>query len=124
MLFLWVFGGAVEGRIGHLRFLVFYLFAGCVAALAQGLFQIAVFEPTPLVGASGAISGVLGAYLVSTPIARVRTLVPLGLFITVMTLPAILVIGEWFVVQVISALDVLRLVGKDTANVAYFAHLA
>ena len=76
MLFLWVFGGAVEGRIGHLRFLVFYLFAGCVAALAQGLFQIAVFEPTPLVGASGAISGVLGAYLVSTPIARVRTLVP------------------------------------------------
>ena len=123
MLFLWVFGGAVEDRIGHVMFLVFYLLAGCVAALTEGLILVTVLSPDRMVGASGAISGVLGAYFVLAPTARVRTLVTIGVFTTVLTLPAILILGEWIVLQVVSALGALRIVGEDTANVAYFAHL-
>ena len=123
MLFLWVFGAAVEQRIGRVRFLLFYLFAGCVAALTQGFFQVWTSERGGLVGASGAISGVLGAYLVLAPMARVRALVPVGLFITPMTLPAILILGEWFALQIVSVLGVLRIVGDETAHVAYFAHV-
>jgi len=124
MLFLWAFGGAVEDRLGRPLFLVFYLLAGIVAALTQGLFEIVVFHPTHrihLVGASGAISGVLGAYLVLAPTTRVRALVPIGLFTTVVKLPAILLLGEWFVLQVVAAVNVLRLI--EFADVAYFAHL-
>jgi membrane associated rhomboid family serine protease len=123
MLFLWVFGAAVEQRIGRVRFLIFYLVAGCVAALAQGIYQILSFQfGGGLVGASGAISGVLGAYLVLTPMARVRAIVPIGLFMTPITLPAILLLGEWFALQIVAIVQVLRVVG-DTAEVAYFAHV-
>jgi membrane associated rhomboid family serine protease len=123
MLFLWVFGAAVEQKIGRVRFLIFYLFTGCAAAITQGVYQVAVVEPGNLVGASGAISGVLGAYIVLAPTARVRALIPLGLFITPMTLPAILLLGEWFALQIVAVLGVLRVVGNDSAHVAYFAHV-
>lgn len=123
MVFLWVFGAAVEQKLGRVRFLVFYLLAGCVAAIAQGLYQVAAFQHGNLVGASGAISGVLGAYLVLTPLARVRALIPVGLFMTPMTLPAILLLGEWFALQIVAVLGVLRIVGDETASVAYFAHV-
>lgn len=123
LVFLWVFGAALEGKIGRIAFLVFYLAAGCVAALAQGAFQLAILDRSSLVGASGAISGVLGAYIVLAPLARVRALVPLGLFVTPMTLPAVFILGEWFVLQVVAVLGVLRVVGEAEAHVAYFAHV-
>jgi membrane associated rhomboid family serine protease len=123
MLFLWVFGAAVEQRIGRVPYLAFYLLAGCVAALAQGLYFMGIGAGTvQLVGASGAISGVLGAYVVLSPTARVRTLVPLGLFMTPVTLPAVIVLGEWLVLQIISAFSLFSLLDQG-ANVAYFAHL-
>ncbi len=124
MLFLWVFGSAVEQRMGRIRFLLFYLVAGSVAAVTQGFYQLFASElGGSLVGASGAISGVLGAYIVLRPMARVRALVPVGLFMTPMTLPAILVLGEWFVLQIVAVVQIFRVVGDDTAQVAYFAHV-
>ena len=119
MLYLWVFGDNVEDRLGSARYLLFYIVCGLVAALGQSLIAAA-----PLVGASGAIAGVLGAYLVLFPGARVRTLVFLGIFITIIQLPAIVVIGLWIVLQVLSGLSELRVVGHPaTEQVAYFAHI-
>jgi len=120
LLYLWIFGDGVEDRLGSARFLALYLAAGIVAALGQ----MAV-APAPMVGASGAIAGVLGAYLVVSPTARVRTLVFLGIFITVITLPAIVVIGEWILIQVLAGLEGMRLAPhRATENVAYVAHVA
>ena len=123
MLFLWVFGAAVEASIGRIRFLLFYLVAGCLAAVTFGLYQLAIGEPSSLVGASGAISGVLGAYIVLAPRARVRALVPIGLFMTPIALPAFLILGEWFVLQLISAFDLFPLLGESSGRVAYLAHI-
>ena len=120
LLYLWIFGDNVEDRLGSARFLLLYLAAGILAALGQ-----AVVAPAPMVGASGAIAGVLGAYLVISPTARVRTLVFLGIFITVVTLPAIVVIGEWILIQVLSGLEAMRLATHSaTSSVAYVAHVA
>lgn len=119
MLYLWVFGDNVEDRLGSGRFLVFYLLSGIAAAVGQGL-----VAPSPMVGASGAIAGVLGAYLVLFPTARVRTLIFLGIFITVIQLPALLVIGFFIVIQVIEGIAGLRLEAHPaTEHIAYFAHL-
>jgi rhomboid family protein len=119
LLYLWIFGDNVEDHMGSGPFLVFYLVAGVVAAIGQ-----AVVAPAPMVGASGAIAGVLGAYFVLSPGARVRTLVFLGIFVTVVTLPAIIVIGEWVVLQVVSGLDSMRIATqRATENVAYVAHV-
>ena len=119
MLYLWIFGDLVEDRMGPLPFLVFYLAAGSVAAIGQAL-----IAPAAMVGASGAIAGVLGAYVVLSPGARVRTLVFLGIFITVLTLPAIVVIGEWLIIQVISGFDSMRITShRATESVAYIAHV-
>ena len=123
MVFLWVFGGAVESKVGHVGFLIFYVLAGCAAALTQGLYQLVAAEPAGLVGASGAISGVLGAYIVLAPTARVRALVPLGLFMTPIALPAILLLGEWFVLQLIAAFNLFPLLGERSARIAYLAHI-
>ncbi len=119
MVYLWVFGDNVEDPLGRLPYLVFYLLCGIVAAIGQGLVQ-----PEPMVGASGAIAGVLGAYVVMFPTARVSTLVFLGIFITILQLPALIVIGFFIVLQVIDALAELRLTAHQaTENIAYFAHL-
>jgi membrane associated rhomboid family serine protease len=100
MIYLWIFGDNVEDRLGHLRYLVFYLLSGVAAALAQAyLFPDSTI---PTVGASGAISGVLGAFLVLFPTARVFTLVPLLLFFPVVELPAVLYLGFWFLMQLMS----------------------
>lgn len=118
-LYLWIFGDNVEDRLGSAKMLILYLGSGAVAAIGQGL-----IAPGPMVGASGAIAAVLGAYLVLSPAARVRTLVFLGIFITVITLPAIVVIGLWLVLQVLSGAALMRLeVHQATANVAYAAHV-
>lgn len=120
MLFLWIFGNNIEDSMGRLRFIVFYLMCGLIASFAQ----IAV-EPTsaiPNVGASGAIAGVLGGYLLLFPRAKVTTLVILGIFITVIELPAIIVLLFWFVFQL--AAGAAGLAGSGAGDgVAYFAHI-
>jgi len=119
MLYLWIFGDNVEDRFGSAQYLVFYLLCGIVAAIGQGL-----VSPSPMVGASGAIAGVLAAYLIMYPTARVSTLVFLGLFITIVELPALIVIGMFVVLQVIEGVAELRLTGHAaTQQIAYFAHI-
>jgi len=117
MLFLWIFGDNIEDSMGHGRYLAFYLLCGVAAALAQ-----AVIDPgstIPMVGASGAISGVLGAYLLLHPQATVRTVIFLGVFVTMMHLPALIVLGLWFLLQLASAAF------SDTGEggVAFWAHV-
>jgi membrane associated rhomboid family serine protease len=117
MLFLWIFGDNIEDSMGHVRYLVFYLLCGVAAALAQ-----AFINPTstiPMVGASGAISGVLGAYLLLHPHATVRTIIFLGLFATMMHLPAMIVLGLWFLLQLVSA----AFSQTGEAGIAFWAHV-
>ena len=119
LLYLWIFGDNVEDRFGSVQYLVFYLLCGIVAAIGQGL-----IAPGPMVGASGAIAGVLGAYLVLSPAARVSTLVFLGFFITIVDLPALIVIGMFIVLQILEGIAELRVAGHAAAQqVAYFAHI-
>ena len=119
MLYLWIFGDNVEDNMGSLPFLGFYLLCGAIAAIGQGL-----VAPSPMVGASGAIAGVLSAYLVLYPTARVSTLIFLGLFISVIDLPAIIVIGFFIVLQILEGVAELRMTTHAAAQqVAYFAHL-
>lgn len=118
MWFLWLFGNNIEDSMGRLRFIVFYLLCGLTAAAAQVLTSPA--STIPMVGASGAISGVMGAYLLLYPNVRVYTLVPLGFFITSMALPAWVMLGYWFVIQFISGLVSF---GGDMGGVAFWAHV-
>jgi membrane associated rhomboid family serine protease len=119
MWFLWLFGNNVEDSMGRLRFIVFYLLCGLAAAAGQIVTQPS--SPIPLVGASGAISGVMGAYLVLYPNVRVYTLVPLGFFITSMALPAWVMLGYWFLIQFLSGLTTI---GGEMGGVAVWAHVA
>lgn len=118
MWFLWLFGNNVEDSMGRLRFLAFYLLCGLAAAAAQIVTNPS--SPVPMVGASGAISGVMGAYLVLYPRVRVYTLVPLGFFITSMALPAWVMLGYWFLIQFVSG---LVSVGGEGGGVAFWAHV-
>ena len=119
MLYLWIFGDNVEDALGSGPFLAFYLVCGVIAAIAQGL-----LAPGPMVGASGAIAGVLGAYLVMYPTARISTLVFLAIFISIVELPALIVIGFFIVLQVVESVAELRMpVHAATQQVAYFAHV-
>jgi membrane associated rhomboid family serine protease len=117
MLYLWIFGDNIEDSMGHLRFLVFYLLCGVAAALSQGLLNPE--SEIPMVGASGAISGVLGAYILLHPGATVRVLIFLGLFITVTHIPALIVLGIWFALQLFSGLAMPSAKG----GVAFWAHI-
>jgi membrane associated rhomboid family serine protease len=119
MWYLWIFGDNVEDRLGHAGFLVFYLAAGLVAGATHFAFETRSQLPT--VGASGAIAGVLGAYAVCFPRARVITLVPLFPFWQVMALPAVLVLGLWFVLQFFSG--ALSLGAARMGGVAWGAHI-
>ena len=121
MWYLWIFGDNVEDRMGHVRFLVFYLAAGLVAGLLHVFFNPASRVPT--VGASGAIAGVLGAYLVAFPRARIITLVPLFPFFQVMALPAVLMLGLWFVYQFFSGALSLAWSAAGGGGVAWWAHV-
>jgi len=121
-LFLWIFGDNVEDRMGRLRFLVFYLLCGLVAAAAQTF--VAPASAIPMVGASGAISGVLGAYLVLFPRVRVRVLIFLFIFADVITVPAWTMLIYWIALQVLGALPQLGSVRPDvSAGVAFWAHV-
>ncbi|MCL6565194.1 MAG: rhomboid family intramembrane serine protease [Acidobacteriia bacterium] len=119
MWFLWVFGDNVEDRLGHLRFLVFYLLCGAGAGVTHALVELQSTVPT--VGASGAVSGVLGAYFVLFPRSRVITLVPLVFVFLTVRLPAMVVLGYWFLIQFFSGLGTLG--GDQTAGVAWWAHI-
>jgi membrane associated rhomboid family serine protease len=118
MLFLWVFGNNVEDRLGRIRYLLFYLVCGYAAAYAFAL--VSPDSTTPLIGASGAIAGVLGAYLVLYPRARVWSLVPFLLFIP-LRLPAWLVLGLWFLLQWAYSAGFAV---SQAGDVAYLAHVA
>jgi membrane associated rhomboid family serine protease len=118
MLFLWIFGNNVEDALGRLRFLFFYLVCGIAAALAQVAFAHSPeAQQVPMVGASGAIAGVLAAYMVLFPRARVHTLVIFFLFIRIVPIPAAVFIGLWFVLQLASVF------AGATTGVAFFAHI-
>jgi membrane associated rhomboid family serine protease len=118
MLYLWVFGNNVEDRMGWPAFLLFYVAAGVVAAYAQALTDPS--SQIPLVGASGAIAGTLGAYVVMFPHARVLTLVPIYFFLQAAELPAWIVLGFWFVLQAFAGVGGLA---GEAGGVAWFAHI-
>jgi membrane associated rhomboid family serine protease len=119
MLYLWIFGDNVEERLGHSGYILFYLFCGCFATMAHAFTDTESIVPT--IGASGAISGVLGAYLVMFPRARVLTLIPIGYFIRIAELPALAVLGLWFVLQLFSG--TLSLGSQQSGGVAWWAHI-
>jgi membrane associated rhomboid family serine protease len=118
MWFLWIFGNNVEDSMGRLRFIVFYLLCGLAAAFAQVL--AGPSSPIPMVGASGAISGVMGGYLLLYPRVRVFTILPLGFFFTTIAVPAWVMLGYWFLLQFISGFVSL---GSDEGGVAFWAHV-
>ena len=118
MWFLWIFGNNVEDSMGHFRFVVFYLLCGFAAAAAQGLAD--TNSPIPMVGASGAIGGVFGAYILLYPRVHVHMLVFLGFFITTVAVPAFLMLGYWLVIQLISGFSSL---GAEGGGVAFWAHV-
>ncbi len=117
MLYLWIFGDNVEDRFGHVKYLVFYLLAGIAATFAQYL--VLPQSNVPNVGASGAIAGVLGAYILMFPQARVNVL--LGRSIVAM--PAVLVLGFWIVLQLVSGVGTIATTSSDVGGVAYMAHV-
>src|SRR3954463_7347273 len=125
MWYLWIFGDNVEDRVGHGRFIVFYLLCGIAAALGQ-----VAMDPTstlPTIGASGAIAGVMGAYFVLYPQSRVLTLIPLIFFWEIIELPAIMLLGFWFLMQLFSAGAIAVTAstgGAGSGGVAFMAHVA
>jgi membrane associated rhomboid family serine protease len=121
MLFLWVFGNNVEDRMGRVRFALFYLLGGLIAAYAQALVDSSATLPT--IGASGAVAAVLGGYILLHPRARIVTLVFIIFFVTLIEIPAMILLGIWAVLQFLPALG--QVGGTDIAgdNVAYLAHV-
>jgi membrane associated rhomboid family serine protease len=121
MLFLWVFGDNVEDRLGHLGYLLFYAAAGIAASLTQGLIDTGAVVPT--VGASGAVAGVLGAYLVYFPKATITTLIPITIVFVPFSIPAAIMIGIWFLQNLLSGFATLGDVGGPDSGIAFFAHI-
>jgi len=117
MLYLWIFGNNIEDAMGHTRFIVFYLLCGVIAVFTHALPN--ADSAIPMIGASGAISGVLGAYLLLYPHARVLVLIWLGFFITTVRLPAVIVLGFWFGFQLLSS----AIADSQTGGVAWGAHI-
>jgi membrane associated rhomboid family serine protease len=115
MLYMWIFGNNIEDVLGKFRFIIFYLFCGTLAALCH--ISTDLHSEIPMVGASGAISGILGAYLILFPYAKVKTLIFLGFFITIIRIPAIVLLVIWMVIQVSSGI-----IASD-GGVAWFAHI-
>ena len=123
MLFLWVFGNNIEDAMGRPRFIAFYLLGGVVAVYAQALLDPGSTQPT--IGASGAVAGVLGGYALLHPRARVLTLIFIIFFVTVVEIPAMIMLGIWFVLQFLPAVGQLATpeVAGEGGGVAYFAHV-
>jgi membrane associated rhomboid family serine protease len=119
MVYLWAFGPAMEGAMGKVRYLVFYFLGGLVAALAQ--IAADPSSSVPNLGASGAIAAVMGSFLISFPHDRIRTILFLGFFVTSYSVPAILLVGFWFLIQLFS--EVGSLVHRRLGGIAYMAHI-
>ena len=117
MWFLWIFGNNVEDSMGHVRFVVFYLLCGVAAAMAQVLTNVESI--IPMVGASGAIGGVMGAYILLYPRVKVHLLLILGFYVTTIAVPAVFMLGYWFLVQIISGVSTF---GATGGGVAFWAH--
>lgn len=120
MLFLYIFGDNVEDKFGHLKYLIFYIVAGTAAAATQTFISPA--SEVPMVGASGAIAGVLGAYVLMFPTARIATLIPIFFFFQIVEIPAFIFLGLWFLMQIFSGLMALG-IGADAGGVAWWAHI-
>jgi membrane associated rhomboid family serine protease len=123
MWFLWIFGNNIEEELGSIKFLLFYLACGALAALTQWFFSAQ--SGIPSLGASGAIAGVMGAYILKFPNAKVVTLVPLGFFFPTFKVPAVFFLGFWFLQQALNGLAMLEApanVGMESGGVAYWAH--
>ncbi|MCU1263671.1 MAG: Rhomboid family protein [Bryobacterales bacterium] len=121
MIFLWAFGRSLEDAMGSLKFLIFYLLSGIAAALAQVLFSPG--SNVPMVGASGAIAGVMGGYLIKFPRARIHTLVFIFIFITRMEIPALFFLPYWFLTQLFAGYGSVAYSHLTEGGVAYFAHI-
>jgi membrane associated rhomboid family serine protease len=124
MVYLWVFGNNIEDRLGHFKYLIFYLSCGALAALCQWF--ISTTSAVPALGASGAIAGVLGAYVIWFPQARITTLIFLGFFVTTISIPALVIIGLFFIQNLISGIASLQVAANmsvETGGVAYWAHI-
>ncbi|MCX5717223.1 MAG: rhomboid family intramembrane serine protease [Nitrospirae bacterium] len=119
MLYLWIFGDNIEDRLGHFRFLIFYLVSGIIASYAHAISSPS--STVPMIGASGAVSGVLGAYILLFPHARVQTLIFFGFFIQVVKIPALIVIGFWAIIQFVNGILSQGLLPQG--GVAWFAHI-
>jgi len=119
MLYLWIFGNNIEDVLGHFKFIIFYLVCGILAGLTHWFFGMESLVPT--IGASGAIAGVMGAYVIKYPKAKILTLLPLGIIFTTIRIPAIFFLGFWFLQQAISSFASLGAVGAG-GGVAYWAH--
>lgn len=122
MWYLWIFGDNVEDRMGHGRFIVFYVLCGVTAAIGHILINPASVVPT--IGASGAIAGVMGAYLVLYPKSRVLTLIPFIIFYEIIELPAVALLGIWFLMQLVNAGAVAATASATGGGVAFMAHVA
>ena len=120
MWYLWIFGDNIEDKLGHFKFFGFYILCGIIASSVHVLFNSQ--SDIPCIGASGAIAGVLGAYMVTFPRARVVTIVPLFIFIQVIELPAIVVLGFWFVIQFFNGATSIT-ASTSGAGVAWWAHI-
>ncbi|MBI4169332.1 MAG: rhomboid family intramembrane serine protease [Acidobacteria bacterium] len=115
MIYLWIFGNNIEDSMGHARFLLFYILCGLAASFAQ--IAASPLSRVPMIGASGAISGVLGGYLILFPAARVLTLVFVFFFVRIVPIPAVIVLGFWFLIQLVNAGQIAP------GGVAWFAHI-
>jgi membrane associated rhomboid family serine protease len=122
MWYLWIFGDNVEDRMGHARFVAFYLLCGIVAALGHVAMDPSSTLPT--IGASGAIAGVMGAYFVLYPHSRVLTLIPLIIYFEIVELPAVLLLGFWFVMQLFNAGAIAVTASTAGGGIAFAAHVA
>jgi len=121
MVYLWIFGDNVEDRLGHVRYLIFYLGAGAAAGLLQVLFN--PFSGIPMVGASGAIAGVMGAYFVLYPQSRVLTAVFIVIFFDLVEIPAVFFLGIWFLMQLLSGVGSLGVDNSAGGGTAFWAHI-
>lgn len=121
MWFLWIYGDNVEDVLGHGRYLLFYLLCGLAAGLTHIWFNSDSNVPT--VGASGAIAGVMGAYLIKFPHSRIVTLVPIFVFLTTVEIPAVIILGYWLLIQTVSGLGSIAYSQVSQGGVAWFAHV-
>ena len=121
MLYLWIFGDNIEDRLGHFTYLIFYLLCGVGAGIVHTILNYNTYVPS--IGASGAIAGILGAYFVTFPRARIATLIPLLFFFWRVDIPAVLILGYWFIIQFFTGFQMMEIQSATAGGVAWWAHV-